>query len=105
MDSKIIKYLLVILFSCSKSIAVEFYGSFIQGSFIVGKTNPDDKIKIETDHYKYIDKEKEIDSEIIVVRNSISAADAFSKGSQKAYSYWLLFVHQDVHFPAGADFH
>ena len=47
MDSKIIKYLLIILFSCSKSIAIEFYGSFTQGSFIIGKTDPDDKIKID----------------------------------------------------------
>ena len=47
MDSKIIKYLLIILFCCSESIAIEFYGSFIQGSFIIGKTDPDDKIKID----------------------------------------------------------
>ena len=47
MDSKIIIYLIIILFSYSKSIAIEYYGSFIQGSFIVGKTDPGNKIKID----------------------------------------------------------
>ena len=46
MDSKVIKSLLVIFFLISKSYAVEFEGKFIQGHFILGKTEPNVKILI-----------------------------------------------------------
>ena len=81
MDSKIIKYLLVILFICSKSIAIEFYGSFIQGSFIVGKTNPDDKIKIDKKDIRVsnegyfvfgIDRDRKYDVKILKTDNTQS---------------------------------
>ncbi len=45
MDRKIIKYFLL-LFISFKVSAVEFNGKFIQGHFIIGKTDPNSKIKI-----------------------------------------------------------
>ena len=46
MDSNIIKYFLLIFFISFKVSAVEFDGKFIQGHFIIGKTEPDSKVKI-----------------------------------------------------------
>jgi len=46
MDSKIIKYFLLIFFISFKVSAVEFDGKFIQGHFIIGKTETDSKVKI-----------------------------------------------------------
>jgi len=46
MDSKIIKYILIIFLLSFKVSAVEFDGKFIQGHFIIGKTEPDSKVKI-----------------------------------------------------------
>ena len=47
MDSKIIKYILIILFINLKVFAVEFHGKFIQGHYIIGKTSPGAKILID----------------------------------------------------------
>jgi len=49
MDSKIIYklFLLIIFFSSTQAHAIEFKGKFIQGHFILGKTNPDSKIFID----------------------------------------------------------
>ena len=47
MDSKIIKYILVIILFSFKVSAVEFNGKFIQGHFIIGKTDSKTKIKID----------------------------------------------------------
>ena len=47
MDSKVIKYILVIILICFKVSAVEFTGKFTQGHNINGKTAPNSKIKIE----------------------------------------------------------
>ena len=47
MDSKIIKYILVLILFSFKVSAVEFNGKFIQGHFIIGKTDPNSKIKID----------------------------------------------------------
>ena len=46
MDSKIIKYILIIFLFSFKVSAVEFIGKFIQGHFIIGKTDPNSKVKI-----------------------------------------------------------
>ena len=46
MDSKIIKYILIIFLFSFKVSAVEFKGKFIQGHFIIGKIDPNSKIKI-----------------------------------------------------------
>ena len=47
MDSNIIKYTLLILLLSFKVSAVEFNGKFIQGHFIIGKTDPSTKVKID----------------------------------------------------------
>ena len=43
----IFKSILIFLFCCFKIQALEFIGKFEQGAFILGKTNPDTKIKID----------------------------------------------------------
>ena len=54
MDSSIIyRFLLVLfIFSTSQVNAVEFQGKFIQGHFILGKTNPNAKIIVEKKEVK-----------------------------------------------------
>jgi len=52
MDSKIIKYILIIFLLNFKVLAVEFDGKFIQGHFIIGKTDPGTKVKIDKKHVK-----------------------------------------------------
>ena len=47
MDSNIIKYILIIFFFSFKVSAVEFNGKFIQGHFIIGKTDPNSNVKID----------------------------------------------------------
>ncbi len=47
MDFKIIKYLLIFLLIQFNSQAIEFQGKFIQGHFILGKTDPGAKIQID----------------------------------------------------------
>jgi len=47
MDFKIVKYLIIFLLIQFNSEAVEFEGKFIQGHFILGKTEPDAKIQID----------------------------------------------------------
>ncbi len=46
MDCKIIKTLIILFFSTNLQ-AVEFKGSFNQGSFILGKTKPNSQVKID----------------------------------------------------------
>ena len=52
MDCKIIKFILLIFFINFKVLAVEFDGKFIQGHFIIGKTEPNSKIKIDKKQVK-----------------------------------------------------
>ena len=47
MDSKIIKYIIILILLNFKSYAVEFQGKFIQGHFIIGKTEPGTEISID----------------------------------------------------------
>ena len=47
MDSNIIKYILLIFLFSFKVSAVEFNGKFIQGHFIIGKTDPSSKVKVD----------------------------------------------------------
>ena len=70
MDSKIIKFLLLIFFISFKSYAVEFNGKFIQGHYIIGKTDPNsivtiDKIKVKVSKDGYfafgLDRERKYD--------------------------------------------
>ena len=46
MDSKIIKYFVLIFLISFNAASVEFNGKFVQGHFIIGKTNPKAKILI-----------------------------------------------------------
>ena len=52
MDGKIIKYTLIFLLIFFKASAVEFSGKFIQGYFILGKTDPGSKIIIDKKQVK-----------------------------------------------------
>ena len=70
MDSKIIKFSLLIFFISFKSYAVEFNGKFIQGHYIIGKTDPNStvtidkkKIKVSKDGYFAfgLDRERKYD--------------------------------------------
>ena len=70
MDCKIIKFLLLIFFISFKSYAVEFNGKFIQGHYIIGKTDPNsivtiDKIKVKVSKDGYfafgLDRERKYD--------------------------------------------
>tara|TARA_Y100001936_G_C16013565_1_gene635081 strand:- start:601 stop:1407 length:807 start_codon:yes stop_codon:yes gene_type:complete len=47
MDSKIINLFLLIFFISFKSYAVEFDGKFIQGHYIIGKTDPNSSVTID----------------------------------------------------------
>ena len=47
MDFKIIKFLIIFLLFHLNAQAIEFQGEFIQGHFILGKTEPGAKIKID----------------------------------------------------------
>ncbi len=51
MDSKIIKFLIIFFFTV-KVNAVEFNGKFIQGHFIIGKTEPSSKVVIDKKEIK-----------------------------------------------------
>ena len=52
MDSKIIKFFLIIFFYSASLNAIEFEGSFKQGSFILGKTEPGSKVDIDNKKIK-----------------------------------------------------
>ena len=80
MDSKIIKYILIIILICFKTSAVEFTGKFIQGHFIIGKTDPNSKIKIDkkqvrvskNGHFAFgIGRDRKYDVVITVEKNGV----------------------------------
>ena len=80
MDSKIIKYILITILICFKASAVEFTGKFIQGYFIIGKTDPNSKIKIDKrqvrvskdGHFAFgISRDRKYDVVITVEKNGI----------------------------------
>ena len=52
MDSKIIKFSILLLFLSIKAYAVEFNGKFIQGHFIIGKTDPSFRVIIDKKEIK-----------------------------------------------------
>ena len=77
MDSKIIKYTLLILLFSLKVSAVEFKGKFIQGHYILGKTNPDSiifidkkKVKVSNDGYFAFGIEKDRKFDITITENN-----------------------------------
>ena len=52
MDSKIIKFSIIIFFLTIKVYATEFNGKFIQGYFIIGNTDPSSKVIIDKKEIK-----------------------------------------------------
>jgi len=94
MDSKIIKYTLVFLFVYFNASAIEFKGKFIQGHFIVGKTEPtskviiDDKnIKISKDGYFVfgLDRDRKYDV-VINLKNSNTNKKIIKKVLKRKYN-------------------
>ena len=79
MDSKIIKSLILIFFLIQNSYAIEFNGKFIQGHFIVGKTEPGSRILIDKKSIKVskdgsfvfgIDRDRKLDIVITKILNN-----------------------------------
>ena len=78
MDGKIIKYTLIFLFICFNASAIEFTGKFIQGHFILGKTETNSKIIIDKKEVKVskdgyfvfgIDRDRKFDILITKISN------------------------------------
>ena len=78
MDCKIIKFFLLIFFISFKSYAVEFNGKFVQGHYIIGKTDPNStvtidkkKVKVSKDGYFAfgLDRERKYDVEIKIQKD------------------------------------
>ena len=78
MDGKIIKYTVIFLFICFNASAIEFTGKFIQGHFILGKTESDSKIIIDKKEIKVskdgyfvfgIDRDRKFDILITKISN------------------------------------
>ena len=72
MDCKIIKFFLLIFFISFKSYAVDFNGKFIQGHYIIGKTDPNStvmidkkKVKVSKDGYFAFGLDREGKSDIV----------------------------------------
>jgi murein DD-endopeptidase MepM/ murein hydrolase activator NlpD len=80
MDSNIIKYILLIFLLSFKVSAVEFNGKFIQGHFIIGKTDPSSKVKIDKKQIKVskdgyfafgISRDRKYDVVITIEKNGV----------------------------------
>ena len=80
MDSNIIKYILIIFFFSFKVSAVEFNGKFIQGHFIIGKTDPSSKVKIDKKQIRVskdgyfafgLARDRKYDVVITIVKNGV----------------------------------
>ena len=78
MDSKVIKYLIIFFLVTFKSYALQFNGKFIQGHFIVGKTDPNSKVIIDKKQIKVskdgffafgIGKDRKYDVVIRIIKN------------------------------------
>jgi len=80
MDSNIIKYILIVLLFSFKVSAVEFNGKFIQGHFIIGKTKPNSKVKIDKKQIRVskdgyfafgLARDRKYDVVITIVKNGV----------------------------------
>ena len=78
MDGKIIKYTVIFLVICFNASAIEFTGKFIQGHFILGKTETNSKIIIDKKEIKVskdgyfvfgIDRDRKFDILITKISN------------------------------------
>ena len=92
MDCKVIYrlLLLVALFFSTQSFAVEFEGKFIQGHFIIGKTDPGTsilidkkKVKVSKDGYFAFGIEKDRKFDIIITENN---KDIIKKIQKRKYN-------------------
>ena len=81
MDSKIIKYSIILFFLTFQLHAIEFNGKFIQGHFIVGKTDPGSKIIIDKKKIKVskdgffafgLDRDRKYDVIIEIEKNGVT---------------------------------
>ena len=79
MDCKIIKLIVIIFFFTFKTNAVEFNGKFIQGHFIIGKTEPGVKV--------IIDKKE--------IKVSKDGYFAFGIGKDRKYDVVIKILNQD----------
>jgi len=94
MDSKIIKYTLVFLFVCFNASAIEFKGKFIQGHFIVGKTEPTSKVIIDNKNIKIskdgyfvfgLDRDRKYDV-VINIKSSSTSKKIIKKVLKRKYN-------------------
>ncbi len=90
MDCKIIKFCLLIFFISFKSYAVEFNGKFIQGHYIIGKTDPNStvmidkkKVKVSKDGYFAFGLDRERKYDVIIKINKDGNINTITKKVQK----------------------
>ena len=92
MDCKVIYRLLLIvaLFFSTQSFALEFQGKFIQGHYIIGKTEPGTlilvdkkKVKVSKDGYFAFGIEKDRKFDIIITENN---KDIIKKIQKRKYN-------------------
>ncbi len=90
MDSKIIKFSLLIFFISFKSYAVEFNGKFIQGHYIIGKTDPNStviidkkKVKVSKDGYFAFGLDRERKYDVVIKINKDGNINTIVKKVQK----------------------
>ena len=76
MDSKIIKLILAFIFFTTNAFTVEFKGKFIQGHFILGKTDPaakilidKKKVKVSKDGFFVFGLSRDRKNDIIITKN------------------------------------
>ena len=90
MDIKIIKFSLLIFFISFKSYAVEFNGKFIQGHYIIGKTDPNStviidkkKVKVSKDGYFAFGLDRERKYDVVIKINKDGNINTIVKKVQK----------------------
>ena len=90
MDSKIIKFSLLIFFISFKSYAVEFNVKFIQGHYIIGKTDPNStgiidkkKVKVSKDGYYAFGLDRERKYDVVIKINKDGNINTIVKKVQK----------------------
>ncbi len=94
MDSKIIKLSILLFFLTCELHAVEFNGKFIQGHFIIGKTDPNSKIIIDKTEIKVskdgyfafgLDRKRKYDVEIKIIKDG-NAKKIIKKVQKRKYN-------------------
>ena len=104
MDSNIIKYILLIFLFSFKVSAVEFNGKFIQGHFIIGKTNPNSNVKIDKKQIRVskdgyfafgISRDRKYDIVITLEKNGVKKK--ITKIVKNGYKL-INWIHSDLVF-------